>query len=143
VSNVLLFRRLIIVIVLLSATLLHCRNVQHYPLINCYIRHLKNVRDLSENFPEHKVTEQLKDCSKIIENSREKFYSDVKEMYKSIDEYKGDCVVATLKSLKHFEKILKDTVYQTSTTMTETEKIEATKEIMSYGNMTIEGRVLN
>jgi hypothetical protein len=123
----------------LSATLSHCRHVHDYPLMNCYIRHLKTIKELPESFPEHKVTEQLKDCSETIKNSRKKFYSDVKEIYKSIDEYKEDCVVATLKSLKHFEKVLKDTVYQTSTTMTETERIEATKEIKSYGNMTIEG----
>lgn len=83
-------------------------------MINCYIKHLKKVNELSADFKELTSILDITDCSSLLNEVKTELYTEtLKSIGKEMDiKNKEQCVEENLKENKFFEATIKTTVYE-------------------------------
>lgn len=122
--------RISLVFVTTIVTFSECREVYNYAVVNCYITHLKSIKKLSEDFPEHNVSsEEEEDCAEFIRIIREESF----ENFVTTNDYESSSVIEGLKEKLWFEYGLLETVYEASETLKKSEVIRKAKEAETLG----------
>lgn len=101
-------------------------------MVNCLIKHLKNVKQIEDNFPEHNVETQQENCENRVKDLKKNVFPGLlTEFKKNSDLIDGSpkCLMNELESKMWFEDVMKNSVYSASSTMTATEISEKLKEL--------------
>lgn len=133
------FRRITLLFVVMLINASNAREVLDsttQSLINCYVRHLKNLKEIESTFLELQTRNTITDCELSIKNVKTEMFKAVKtKMNKSKKTARhADCVADYLKLENWFEIQIKQAVYEASSLSEQVKKtrIDQLKSVSDY-----------
>lgn len=108
-------------------------------MINCFIKHLKSLKMIGEDFPEHDGN-QHSNCTEVVKEAAQIIYKDCgpKTGFPDFDKHKP-CIMDNLKSHRWVEKEMEQMVIVSSETISIEEKVKRAKEIATVNNQILHG----